>query len=163
MDKPLLLIDVDGVLNPLNPGKETKGWKQHRLMGYNVFLNPLHGEWLNGLADFGFELVWGTTWEDDANRLIGPILGLPKLRVCKFPLASEGATWKMRGVKAFVKDRPFVWLDDDLHDDADAWVASRTKPSLLIKVDPRMGLLEHHIAKASAFYHALTSGKDLIG
>lgn len=152
-DRPLLLIDVDGVLNPYDLQDTTQGWVTHRLMGYKVQLNPLHGEWLNGLAD-RFDLTWGTTWEDDANKLIGPIIGLPKLPVCRFP-HSGGETWKLPDARKFVGSRAVAWIDDDLHEDADAWAAERWASTLLLHIDPLHGLQPEHIAELERFASSL--------
>jgi hypothetical protein len=151
--KPLLLIDVDGVLNPTFGGKESKGWVKHKLMGYNVSLNRQHGDWLNALSEH-FELVWATTWNDDANKYIGPNIGLPKLPVAFMDTsASVGPleTWKLPSVKAYVGDRPFAWIDDDIHHDVGLWSYHRKSPMLPMKIDPRMGLQKHHIKKLEDF------------
>lgn len=64
--RPLLLLDVDG---PLNPFRATKpeGYTAHRLptagSSFQVWLNPGHGRMLLDFADrHGVELVWCTTW-----------------------------------------------------------------------------------------------------
>jgi len=50
---PLLLIDVDGVLNPhVRPGTTLGAqYATHRIGGQVVRLTPSHGEWLNRLAE----------------------------------------------------------------------------------------------------------------
>jgi hypothetical protein len=166
MSKPLLLIDVDGVLNPVGRHKPEKGWQRLHLGDWWVNLNPMHGEWLNSLAD-AFELTWATTWEDEANQYIGPVIGLPELPVIRFseedftpetPQPDQRyETWKLPSVKAYVGDRPFAWLDDDLHKDAFDWAIARTsngRLTNLYKVDPHMGLLPHHIDKLRFFASA---------
>ncbi|MER7705423.1 HAD domain-containing protein [Kitasatospora sp. NPDC097605] len=60
MPKPLLFLDVDGVLNPVCPGPEAD-FDSHTLFGYTVLLSARHGTWLRELAD-SYELVWATTW-----------------------------------------------------------------------------------------------------
>lgn len=72
-------------------------------------LNPAHGRLLRVLAGAaGAELAWATTWEDLANRYIGPVLGLPELPVvlpCEY-----GA--KAGTVVPWTNGRPWVWFDD---------------------------------------------------
>ena len=79
MDRPFLLLDVDGVLNPLSVAKPS-GFTRYKLLGYEVWLSTQHGEWLRTLAKW-FDLVWATTWEYQAPRLIAPRVGLPQMPV----------------------------------------------------------------------------------
>ena len=84
--KPLLLMDVDGPMNPFRAPwfaqrTPADGYEFHELtpegdQTYSVALNPRHGVRLLELASI-YDLVWASTWGADANRLIAPILGLP--------------------------------------------------------------------------------------
>ena len=69
-----------------------------------------------------FQLVWATSWEHGANRLLAPRLGLPEdLPVIIWPDgAREGAprrrqSWKTPYVAQWVGARPFVWIDDEVN------------------------------------------------
>jgi hypothetical protein len=155
MEKPLLLIDVDGVLNPTasRSSLEHLGFRRYSLQGYRVYLNRQHGDWLNSLSD-RFELTWATTWEDDANRDIGPRIGLPRLPVINFDW--QNSISKVPSIKAFVGDRAFAWIDDDMWQDAHQWAAERgLERTLLIDVDARVGLTTEHIDRL-AEWHART-------
>jgi hypothetical protein len=77
MDRPLLYLDIDGVLNPVCP---TAAFTAHDILDYTVLLCDDHPAWLRELADM-YTLVWATTWEHDANRHIAPLLGLDPLPV----------------------------------------------------------------------------------
>ena len=148
--RPLLLIDVDGVLNPLVPGLRS-GFVSYVLLGYDVQLSRLHGRWLSGLGDV-FDLTWATTWEHDADRIIAPLIDLPSgLPVIEFRSQSPGQTWKLTDVETYVEDRPFAWIDDDLGPDAFEWAERRESPTLLIRVDPTVGLVEEHIDRLRSF------------
>ncbi|GAA3369335.1 hypothetical protein GCM10020367_11640 [Streptomyces sannanensis] len=78
---PLLLIDIDGPLNPYGgqPERRPEGYTTHRMCpsGWThgkplrVWLNHGHGEELLALAE-QYELVWATTWKGEANVWIGP-------------------------------------------------------------------------------------------
>ncbi|HEY3751719.1 MAG TPA: HAD domain-containing protein [Pseudonocardiaceae bacterium] len=146
--KGLLLLDVDGPLNPYaakpfaRPGgyvtyRETAAgdWVSGRLVrrrkGHRVWLNPGHGALLRSLADeTGLELVWATAWEHAANKRIAPAIGLDPLPVIEFPAPDItrdergrlrwrlDGGWKWPGVTAYAAGRPLAWLDDE-HDDAD--------------------------------------------
>lgn len=149
--KPLLLIDVDGPLNPYaaKPHMRPAGYGTHRLTPtghfgkpYRVWLNELHGPMLLEFARlFDIELAWATTWEHDANRLIGPRIGLPELPVIEFGFSAT--QWKFNGVLDFCQGRTTVWIDDDFdsHKAERAWFENqRTEPTLLHYIDPKIGL-----------------------
>jgi hypothetical protein len=152
--RPVLLIDVDGVLNPYAARRTPEGFAEHRLAGFRVRLNPAHGAALRELAA-SFELVWATTWEEQANELIGPRLGLARLPVICFDFSATGGL-KWPAIAAAIGDRPAVWLEDD------PWprelVAIRERraqiPTLLLKPNPGIGLIPAHFVRAAAFGRA---------
>ncbi len=140
---PYLLLDVDGVLNPLGlqpPDLIPEGFVAHRLAGLRVLLAPVHGVWLRELSAV-FDLVWATSWEQDANRLIAPLLGLPKfLPVITFGADQTGWTVKLPAVAAFAADRAVAWVDDRFGDDEEAWASARPAPTLLVRTDHSVGI-----------------------
>lgn len=171
--KPIAFIDVDGVLNLISMKPPKKGMTVHRMTLSNGRTYPIrlkieaHRALLQELEDAGFEMVWGTTWEDEANRLIAPELGLPKWPVAVVertyqdgpwselipqPRFSEIPrwNWKAPGILAHAGDRPFIWIDDDLAPADHGWARRRssTVPTKLIKTHPKEGLMPHHIRKA---------------
>ncbi len=148
--KPLLLLDVDGVLIPYAAAKQPAGFEQHELLGELVWLAPHHGAWLRPLRD-RFQLVWATGWEHDANRLIAPILGLPALPVIEFPRNADGRFTKLPTIIRFAAGQPLVWIDDELTHAAHAWAAGRMPPARLIDVDPAIGLTQEIVAMIAAF------------
>ena len=151
-ERPWLLIDVDGVLNPLIV---VDGFEIHELrpIGWtgpplNVQLSGRHGEWINALTDI-FDLVWATTWEQSANVLIAPIVGLPTdLPVIPFTEPRLRHNWnvsfKSPAVAAYVGSHPFVWLDDSITEADTAWFSQLpgVGPFLLQSIDPMVGLTE---------------------
>lgn len=157
--RPLLLIDVDGVLNPLALGPELvpPGFVAHQLEGLRVLLAREHGAWLTSLvADF--DLVWATSWEHDADRLIAERVGLPR-GMPVIPFTSQtGWTTKLADVIRFVGDRPVAWIDDALGADEHAWARSRDAPTLLIQTDHRVGLTRAHIDRLRTFALELRYG-----
>ena len=156
MARPLLLLDVDGVLNPL-VRRMPDGFARYELLGYEVFLSPHHGPWLNELRDW-FDLVWATTWEHDAPLLIAPILGLPRdLPVIEFSRGRVDETWKLHDVRDFVGDRPMAWVDDELGADAFTWAEQREPPTLLVQTDRNVGLTKQHIAELESFGRPMKS------
>ena len=149
MDRAFLLLDVDGVLNPLSVAKPS-GFTRYELLGYKVWLSTQHGEWLRTLTKW-FDLVWATTWEHQAPRLIAPRVGLPEMPVIELDRGAVDNTWKLRDVQRFVAGRPLAWVDDDLWADAFAWAEAREQPTLLIRPFATVGLTEEHVWRLEAF------------
>jgi len=136
--RPLLLLDVDGVLlvvrEPIDDeSSEVEG-----------SLPPDLREWLLALSH-AFDLAWATTWHDLANRLVAEPLGLPRLPFVEFEMDHRAPTPKLRSVIRFVGDRPCAWIDDDLHEDADTWAAGRAIPTLLLHVASDEGMARSHV------------------
>ena len=48
----------------------------------------------------GFELVWATAWEDQANVLVAPVLSLLPLPVVRFPPVPFESAEKLPAIKA---------------------------------------------------------------
>lgn len=85
--RPLLLLDVDGVLNPFASPTCPPGYREHDFFPDDdppVRLNESHASWLPLLAT-RFDLAWATGWEDEANTYLSPLFGLPRLPVIRFP------------------------------------------------------------------------------
>ncbi|MEO3812659.1 HAD domain-containing protein [Sphaerisporangium sp. B11E5] len=169
--RPLVLLDVDGVLNPAR--RPTLRHRRHDVTldgrTYRVLLNARHGRKLLALADAGgADLVWATTWEDHANTEIGPRVGLPPLpviRVTGDPGSRAGEHFKTRHVAEYVAGRPFVWFDDSLGI-AD-WEYLKDHPGvgdfLLVEVDPEMGLTDRDLSHAGEWLSGRALGLDDAG
>ncbi|MBM9622638.1 HAD domain-containing protein [Streptomyces zhihengii] len=152
--KPLLLIDVDGPLNPYaaQPERRPGGYTTHRMRptGWTdgkplrVWLHPGHGAELLKLTRW-YELVWATTWKDEANTWIGPRIGLPELPFVDWPQmhgrAPRGTFWKTQYILRYAPGRPFAWIDDDITDLDREYVGQHhLAEALLLRVDERIGL-----------------------
>jgi hypothetical protein len=151
--KPLLLLDVDGVLNPIGGGPPP-GYTRDDSNGFRVTWSARHRMWLRELAKY-YEMVWATTWEHKANEAFAPLLGLPQLDVIEFTSKRQGETWKLTDVKDFVGDRPCSWIDDDLYNDAHAWADNRGIPTLLIRPMSSVGLTQAHVSDLEEFGRSL--------
>lgn len=171
-ESPLILIDVDGVLNPFPPFGRRLGeeWIRAKcsIDGHTipVTLHPDHGPKLLKLAeDTGAELVWATTWEHDANTHIGPLIGLPALPVIEVrrelqTLGSgiDGVMYKTPYVAKYVKNRPYVWFDDDLGPEDARYLAGRTGAHCLITVNDWTGLVDEDFDQAREWLTGLAGG-----
>jgi hypothetical protein len=159
--RPLILVDVDGVLNVLAGAKRRRhlayhhGWIQKRVdvggLTFRLFVNPQFGGWLRKLAaDTGAELAWGTTWEEYANLCVGPLVGLPRLPVAPVTdwESPSRRRHKAHGLVPWTQGRPFVWFDDE--PDAAEVTAhlAGDQPHLVVHVDESTGLTEEHVDAA---------------
>jgi hypothetical protein len=164
---PILLLDVDGPLNPYaaKATQRPEGYETHRMRpsgflmqnALRVWLNPLHGE---KLLNLGYDLVWATMWEDEANEWIAPHIGLPELPFISF----KGASWFGNG-DLYVKTKtiaqtmneeyagvPFIWIDDETTA-ADTNYLRNNCPvrSKIFTINPRIGLLDRDFDEIKAY------------
>ncbi|NBM20042.1 HAD domain-containing protein, partial [Streptomyces sp. GC420] len=168
--KPLLLIDVDGPLNPYaaKPERRPDGYETHRARpsGWpgarplRLWLNPAHGAELTRLAD-AYELVWATTWRGEANEWIGPHLGLPELPHIEWPSmwgrSPRGTFWKTQYVLEYAGGRPFAWIDDEITAlDREFVERDYLGHALLMTIHPALGLTR-------ADFDALAAWADELG
>ncbi len=162
--KPLVLVDVDGVLNPARsqaPGYRRQ-WVFPGGLARRLLLNPSHGPMLTELAEMAdAELVWATYWRNRANTWIAPRVGLPTPRYvpiprcCRPPAGSSLGTWKACQVAGWVGKTPFVWFEDDAG--AVSYIAGQQGLGrhLVVKVDPAIGLTYSHAERARAWLNDL--------
>jgi hypothetical protein len=149
MPRPALLLDVDGVLNPYGTVTCPEGFAEYDLFPGEepVRLCPAHGEWIGELRQV-FDVAWATAWNDDANRLLAPLLGIAALPVVSMPSAPFQPRDKVGPVARFAGQRSAVWIDDLHPEEAWAWSASRREPTLLIPVEPAIGLTRQAVDQA---------------
>lgn len=137
---PVLLLDLDGVLNPFAAPVCPDGYLEQEFFASDEPTRycAAHGAWICELVAAG-ELWWATGWGEKANELYLPLLGVQPLPVVDFPLAPFETEMKLPGVMAVVGDRPVAWIDDDHTDAARRWAVERPAPTLLVSVDPAVG------------------------
>jgi hypothetical protein len=153
--RPLLCIDVDGVLNPYFAHRVGARFVAHRVGNHVVHLEPAHGPSLLAFAD-RFDLVWATSWEDEANEIIGPLLGWPTLPVIHFD-SEVNKTGKSPAIEHYAAGRPLVWIDDQPLRGDRAWERDRNLriPTRILKPNSGQGLGSDHLAAITAFYERL--------
>lgn len=141
--KPLLLVDVDGVISlfgfdPLAPPPGR--WLL--VDGIPHLIKEGAGEHLRTLAA-AFELAWCTGWEEKAAEHLAPLLALPPFPHLSFddaPAAGK-AHWKLPAVDAYAgPERPLAWVDDAHDRRCSDWAAARPGPTVLVGTEPAVGL-----------------------
>jgi Swiss Army Knife RNA repair-like protein len=154
--KPLLFVDVDGVLSLF--GFEELPGPMHLIDGIPHCLPRAGGERLARLAQH-FELVWATGWEEKANEYLPHLLGLP-FRQLPY-LAFDGravfgtAHWKLDAIGRYAGDRPLAWIDDSIDDECRDWAEQREAPTLIVRTESAVGITDEHVARLERWASAV--------
>lgn len=168
--RPLLLLDVDGPLNPWPLLTRTghtagDGWTRHKVTGLPgfpaglpVLVSAAHGPALRALAE-SYTLVWATTWGEHANTHLAPLLGLSNLPVLDLPDRPPESyrrgqrrygSWKTphvaRWLDGYAPGLAWAWVDDEVNRFDRSWFAAHYADHphpvahLLLRVEARRGL-----------------------
>lgn len=163
--KPLLLLDIDGVLNAASVNPPTHAWprdawRRVRVDGFWLHVAQPVIDFLIGL-DGSAEIRWHTTWQDRALH-VGEVFGLPPFGVQEAPeflhqgeTLKLGSWWKLPAVwRELATGRPVIWADDDI----DTELTEEQRLSLLahtnvlrICPDHRTGLCPKHLLHINRF------------
>jgi len=149
MRKPLLLVDIDGVISlfcgaspsPTSPFDGRVG-SFHSIDGMPHFLSATAAAHLLDLQR-DFELVWCSGWEEKANEHLPHLLGLPpSLPFLCFErsVGRANAHWKLAAIDDSAGERPLAWIDDALNSACHDWAQARSAPTLLVQTAPEHGL-----------------------
>jgi hypothetical protein len=143
MQRPWVLFDIDGVLNPFfNDLADFTGFESFQTPFSSWLINrELHGLWLRDLERLA-DLRWASMWRANSNALNGQY----QLRRKVYPhlnwldwYPETNQTYKLPTIKYEVgKRRPIVWVDDELESDTYAWADERGN-TVLIHCDPGKG------------------------
>ena len=162
MRKPMLFVDVDGVLNRLiehgGPGGRAqaeaigipRGLVRHEVTEdggrtFPLWMDPADKARLESMAD-DFELAWGTTWTHQAATRVSPLIDLD---TSAWPVATPKMSdySKLPGVARLADGRRFVWLDDNL-DYYDGRHLDEMPNAHWVVVDSTTGLTDEHLVAA---------------
>lgn len=148
--KPIILLDIDGVLNPVTrPGRDGEQAE--------LALSDATVSLVRRLARCG-RIAWVSTWPADRVAHLESLLQLDvaPLRVTLTPPAgdNEEPTPKLRSVRRWLARMELqgaadwdavVWIDDTLGPDAREWAQHHPQPVLLEKPAPAQALSEVHV------------------
>jgi hypothetical protein len=149
--KPILFLDVDGVLNACPP---IEGEPVTRKLGFPICIPTGTKERVARLSE-EFEMVWATTWRDKAHPNFGEDLGLgeewPHVDFHDLKILSileYAVQVKLSGTIV----QPWVWIDDDAPWEMQT-VGLRHDESktLVLAPDTAVGLTDGHVQRALDF------------
>jgi hypothetical protein len=159
--KPILFLDVDGVINTVIPNEETG--QELECEGFRICIPKLTKERIERLQEH-FEMVWCTTWRAMANKHFNPLWGWEDWPVVGWGAISGSRdcvrNMKLPALVEFAEDRPWVFVDDDAdwelreiekseHWDFEELVGA--VPHLVLNPHVYTGLTDEHVEKAVAF------------
>ncbi|MGM9471603.1 HAD domain-containing protein [Pseudarthrobacter sp. YS3] len=161
--KPIILLDIDGVLNPV--AGPVDGTDRPKLT-----LPPQKTALVRKLAALG-RIAWVSTWPADLvggieaqlNLEVQPLRAVMVLR----PDDDDQPTPKLRSVTTWLARMEalgeadwdsVVWIDDVLGADAREWAHSYTRPVLLEKPTADVGLAEVHVVAVAVFVDSVAAG-----
>lgn len=161
MSRPILAVDVDGVISLFGfdepPARAVARFEMIDGMVHCISLAA--GDRLRRLSEH-FELVWATGWEDRANDFLPNLLGLPELPHISFDGAARfgSAHWKLGPLDTYGRGRPLAWIDDNFDDSCHAWARERHEPTLLVPTEPHLGLEEAQAEALATWALGLVGG-----
>jgi hypothetical protein len=150
--KPLLLLDIDGVLNPWAAATCPAGYVEHDLFPDDdepIRVADVHGAWIRDLAT-AYDIAWASGWGADC-EVLARLLDLPAYPHVEFPPVPFQPADKVPAIAAFAGGRPCAWADDQHTPEAWTWARSRQAPTLLLPVDAAVGLTVENVAHLRAW------------
>ncbi|MEU3100929.1 HAD domain-containing protein [Streptomyces griseoflavus] len=167
VERPFLFLDVDGPLIPFGVPAgdlETAADASTASDGGNPLVRRLDPGVGARLLALGCRLVWATTWREEANEIVSPRIGLPRLPVVPWPSlcagdGPHGLHGKTSALVEWADGRPFIWVDDEISAMDRLWVeAAHPVPALLHRVDPAKGLTNTDFSTLTDWLGAVARG-----
>lgn len=141
--KPILFLDVDGVLNVLSENATTCIELPDSPFPHHLYPTQHTLPFMRWAWDV-FDVRWCTAWGEHAN-VIAKWAELPE-RPCAASPRSRSMEWKLDGVKATLgRGSPrAVWIEDGIGAIAEAWVSKR-RNFFYVFTDHRVGVTKTHV------------------
>lgn len=175
-NKPLLLLDVDGVLNPYMRTPPYDPFIEYVIQadlhetsimrredserfGTRVFLDRKgHRSMILELMEH-YEVRWCTYWEEYAHKILVPFYDIPMLEWYRLPVLNPLGPWVNCYLKTPViyhhldqdeeQDRTVVWVDDEAYDEIDgATLREQGCPNFYVEnTNPSVGLTQETVTR----------------
>ncbi len=156
--KPLILLDVDGVVNAV--GRTSRYWSDAvtieklsctypdgEIKEFKILYSPTVVRKINKWADENrAEIMWLSSWDDRANKFFAPAVGLNQ-----FAVGREDGAFKLDAIKNQPPDRIVIWIDDTLttflNDNQydEVYMKGVFKRPNTLLMAPRNGLIKEHL------------------
>lgn len=141
-EKPILFLDVDGVLNRY--GEDFPRARPEGGRGAQLHIPEDTAERMQRLLEV-FDPIWATAWRRGAHRVFAPLLGLPS----RPWHCVDYRDFKLPHLIRYAGERRWAWVDDDAE-----WELEQTgiEPSgLVIAPDTAVGLTDEHVEELLVF------------
>ena len=158
MSRPILAVDVDGVISLFGYDQPPDEARFELVDGMLHCISLRAGKRLGRLAEH-FELIWATGWEEKANYYLPQMLGLAELPHLTFDGAARfgSAHWKLGPLGEYGRGRALAWIDDNFDDSCYEWSRRREEPTLLVPTEPALGLGEAETEALMAWARGLAA------
>jgi len=141
MNRTRLYLDVDGVLNaqmPMGWGRLGNGYARVDGVEYKIRWAPAM---IDALRSLDVELVWCTTWRDNAKVSLAPLIGWGEHGRVLHPWEEDvwpSIDWKFPAIQDDQKASPsrFIWIDDEI----ESKMRDAFHEALVIKTNDRIGI-----------------------
>lgn len=113
--KPLILLDVDGVISKILGGMAWKDEQEARVCDARVRYSPTVVELLNSFVRDGLaEIRWLTSWGKDAREQLAPAIGLDDFLTARDAAWDPSKDTVAKDIAVACPNRPVVWIDDEV-------------------------------------------------
>ncbi|MCD0445794.1 hypothetical protein LO763_19485 [Glycomyces sp. A-F 0318] len=153
---PLLIMDVDGVLNAPRPRWNSRVERQHvrtSVGEFKIAWSPALIDWLRELPKaFDVDLWWLTSWGPEVDKL-ETLWQLPRQHASRgigtvLPSAQVAQAKHGFVAEVIASGRPWVWCDDE---EAIAFDEPGIAPHVAIQPNPKLGLTPDDANRIEAF------------
>lgn len=120
MNKTRIFLDVDGVINaqmPMGWGRLQNGHAKADGIEFRIRWAP---NMVKGLFGMDAEIIWSTTWRQDAVNSLAPLIGYGADCDVLHPIFGEtifpSIDWKYPAILDYLHRNPgpAIWLDDEI-------------------------------------------------
>lgn len=148
LNRPRMYLDIDGVLIA-----DESPFEQAQVSPMDHYAPEV----TTRLGKTGLQLVWLSTWEEEASYLSANIDDLREGRILRLARPMSKASSITRKMLALIEDQemdpaPFVWVDDAISArERNIVLRTLTVPLLILQPDTKIGLTENELTHIEDF------------